>query len=330
MALFKGSYLIAGATGAIGRSLAAVIRQRGGTPVLCGRDAAKLEALQRELAALPSPRSDAALPPSVVVDFADPEQVNEPPPPAKRARARGTEGQAEVAGKRKAGSGLQGCVSGLPRSRNNRQVASTAYLFIVRPLPNNAAASPQVAAHLSPDQLPSDLCGFAYAVGSVTLKPLRSADPQAFLDAFRLNTVSAVEATKAVLPLLKGQKVAENASIVLFSTVAVQSGFPNHAVVSAAKGGVEGLTRALAAELAAAKVRVNCVAPSLTDESTITKPLTSNQKMAAAIAAAHPLPRLGRPFDSAAAAAYLLSEDAAWVTGQVLGVDGGRSSLVLK
>ena len=170
-----------------------------------------------------------------------------------------------------------------------------------------------------------DLRGCAYAVGSITLKPLRSTKPSDYLNAFTLNAVSAAELLKAATPLMKKSG---GGSAVLFSTVAVQSGFANHAVVSAAKGAVEGLSRALAAELAPISVRVNCVAPSLTGGgSAMAAPMLKNEKAAAAIAASHPLGRLGTPEDSAALAAFLLSDEAAWITGQVLGVDGGRSSL---
>merc|ERR1719310_219152 len=130
--------------------------------------------------------------------------------------------------------------------------------------------------------LPGDLRGLAYAAGSVTLKPLRSAKPTDFASSFALNAVSAAEVIKAATPSLKKN----SGSVVLFSSVAVQSGFSNHAVISASKGAVEGLTRALSAELAP-NVRVNCVAPSLTHTSAMSEPLTKNEKTAAAIAAAH-------------------------------------------
>tara|TARA_B110001452_G_scaffold164390_1_gene137126 strand:- start:1273 stop:2004 length:732 start_codon:yes stop_codon:yes gene_type:complete len=168
--------------------------------------------------------------------------------------------------------------------------------------------------------LPADLKGVAYAAGSVTLKPLRSATPADFATSLALNAISAAETIKAATPALKKNQ----GSVVLFSSVAVQSGFSNHAVISASKGAVEGLTRALSAELAP-HVRVNCVAPSLTHTSAMSTPLTSNEKTAAAIAAAHAIPRLGAPEDSSELAAFLLSESATWMTGQVIGVDGGRS-----
>ena len=113
--------------------------------------------------------------------------------------------------------------------------------------------------------------------------------------------------------------------VVLFSSIAARAGFPNHAAIAAAKAGVEGLALSLAAELAPA-VRVNCVAPSLT-RTRIAEPLTKSPQMADAIAKLHPLPRLGEGDDPAALADFLLSDAAGWITGQVVGVDGGRSTV---
>jgi len=165
--------------------------------------------------------------------------------------------------------------------------------------------------------------GVVYAVGSIVLKPLKAARESDYLEAFRLNVVGAAEAIRLLHPALSA-----TSSIVLFSTVAAGQGFPNHSIIAAAKGGVEALTRTLAAELAP-RTRVNCIAPSLTDTPLAT-PLTKNAPMAAAIAAMHPIPRLGTPEDSAALASFLLSEQTGWITGQVIGVDGGRGTLRVK
>ncbi|MDZ7822938.1 MAG: SDR family oxidoreductase [Ahrensia sp.] len=114
----------------------------------------------------------------------------------------------------------------------------------------------------------------------------------------------------------------------MFSTVAVGQGFAAHASVAMAKGAVEGLTRALAAELAPA-VRVNAIAPSLTDTQ-LASSMTSSEQMSKAIAAMHPIPRLGQPSDMAALAEVLLTQKGSWITGQIIGVDGGRSTLRTK
>jgi len=124
-------------------------------------------------------------------------------------------------------------------------------------------------------------------------------------------------------------KAAEgDAAILLFSSIAVSQGFTAHASIAMAKGAVEGLTRSLAAELAP-KIRVNAIAPSLT-KTPLAKALTSNENMANAIAALHPIPRLGEPEDIAGLAALLMTPQASWITGQIIGVDGGRSSLRVK
>ena len=142
---------------------------------------------------------------------------------------------------------------------------------------------------------------------------------------FRVNALGAVRAVQAALPVFKKH---DAASVLFFSTVAVAQGFTAHASVAMAKGAIEGLTRALAAELAP-KVRVNCIAPSLT-KTDLAKALTANETMATAIAQMHALQRLGEADDIAPLAALLLSPEAGWISGQIVGVDGGRSSLRTK
>jgi NAD(P)-dependent dehydrogenase (short-subunit alcohol dehydrogenase family) len=171
-----------------------------------------------------------------------------------------------------------------------------------------------------------ELAGVIYCVGSINLKPLARLTAADFTRDFRLNAEGAALAVQAALPALKASQ--RTASVTLFSTVAVHQGFTAHASVAMAKGAVEGLTLALAAELAP-KIRVNCIAPSLT-RTPLAKALTGNEQMATAIAQMHPLPRLGEPEDVARLAAFLATDDAAWITGQIIGVDGGRSSLRTK
>ena len=165
------------------------------------------------------------------------------------------------------------------------------------------------------------LNGLAYCVGSIDLKPLKLTKKSDFMQSFNLNLISATEIIKSTSDNLKQNK----GSIVLFSTVAVKRGFTNHAIVASAKGAVEGLTVSLAAEFAP-NIRVNCIAPSLT-KSKISNFLLKNEKIAEGIAKMHPLKRLGEGSDSSAVAHFLLSDQSTWITGQVFGVDGGRSSL---
>ena len=167
----------------------------------------------------------------------------------------------------------------------------------------------------------SEIKGLAYCVGSIDLKPLRMVNEQDFQKCMKLNLYSAVEAIKGFQESLKKNK----GSIVLFSTVAAQRGFTNHAIIASAKAAVEGLTVSLAAEFAP-NIRVNCIAPSLTN-SKIAEPMLKNKVLAESIAKAHPLKRLGEGQDSAALAKFLLTDESSWMTGQIIAVDGGRSKL---
>jgi len=167
----------------------------------------------------------------------------------------------------------------------------------------------------------SEIKGLAFCVGSIDLKPFRLVNEQDFQKCMKLNLYSAVDAIKGFQESLKKNK----GSIVLFSTVAAQRGFTNHAIIASTKAAVEGLTVSLAAEFAP-NIRVNCVAPSLT-KSKIAEPMLKNAALAEGIAKAHPLKRLGEGKDSAALAKFLLTEDSSWVTGQIIAVDGGRSKL---
>ncbi len=163
--------------------------------------------------------------------------------------------------------------------------------------------------------------GLAYCVGSIDLKPIKMTQKSDYMKSFNLNLISATEIIRRSTDKLKQNK----GSIVLFSTVAVKRGFTNHSIVASSKGAIEGLTVSLAAEFAP-NIRVNCIAPSLT-KSKISNFILKNEKMADSIAKMHPLKRLGEGSDSSSVANFLLSNDSSWITGQILGVDGGRSSL---
>lgn len=175
---------------------------------------------------------------------------------------------------------------------------------------------------IAENELPATLDGVVYCPGSINLKPFRSLKPAAFLEDFQVNLIGAVKVLQASFKALKN---APAPAVVLFSTVAVGQGMPFHASVAAAKGAVEGLARSLAAEWAPA-IRVNCIAPSLTDTPLAARLLSSDEKKEAA-GARHPLKRVGTAAEVAALAQFLLSENSGWMTGQVIGLDGGMSSL---
>lgn len=170
--------------------------------------------------------------------------------------------------------------------------------------------------------LPEVLHGLAYCPGSINLRSFKTLKPADFEEELRINVSGAVIAIKAALkPLQK----AGQASVVLFSTVAVQTGLPFHASIASSKGAIEGLTRSLAAEFAPG-IRFNAIAPSLTDTPLAARLLEGETKQEAA-AQRHPLKRFGKPEDMAETAAFLLSEKASWITGQVLHIDGGYGAL---
>ena len=182
-----------------------------------------------------------------------------------------------------------------------------------------------VAEPFPADALPPTLDGMVYCPGSIRLRPLARLTEQEFVEDFQLNVLGAVKVIQACRKALR--KAEAGASIVLFSTVAVQTGMPFHASVASAKGAVEGLTRSLAAEMAP-HIRVNAVAPSMTDTPLAAALLADDAKRKAA-ADRHPLKRVGSPEDIASAAVFLLGEESSWITGQVVGVDGGMGPIRL-
>jgi len=172
------------------------------------------------------------------------------------------------------------------------------------------------------DFLPDTLNGLIYCPGSINLRPFERIKPVDFLNDYQLQVVGAIKVIQAVAPKLK---ISDNAAIILFSTFAVQTGLQFHSQVSASKGAIEGLTKALAAEYAP-RIRVNCIAPSLTDTPLAASLLNSDQKRESN-AQRHPLKRIGTAEDIVNMVEFLLSSKAGWITGQIMHVDGGISTL---
>lgn len=173
---------------------------------------------------------------------------------------------------------------------------------------------------LDTSSLPDELHGFVYCPGSINLKPFKMMSLDTFEQDMQLNFFSLVKTVKTIIG-----KMSEGASMVFFSTVAVGTGMPFHTSVAAAKGAIEGFAKSMAAEYAP-KIRVNVVAPSLVD-TPLAGRLLSNDKKVEMMSQRHPLKRVGKPEDIANIAAFLLSDDSSWMTGQIVGVDGGMSTL---
>ncbi len=172
---------------------------------------------------------------------------------------------------------------------------------------------------------PEVVDGLVYAPGSINLKPFNRLSPDDFKNDFEINVLGAVKTIQRLLPNLKKS---ETASVVLFSSVATKLGMPFHASISASKSAVEGLTKSLAGELSAQKIRVNCIAPSLTDTNLASQLLSTPEKREAS-GKRHPLQRVGTADEMAKMAEFLLSDHASWITGQIIGIDGGMGSVKL-
>lgn len=175
------------------------------------------------------------------------------------------------------------------------------------------------------DELPNiegKINGIVYCPGTINLKPMKSLRIEDFQNDFEVNLLGTV---KVINKYFNNLKLAEKASIVLFSTVAVQTGMPYHASIASAKGAIEGLTRSLAAEFSPS-IRVNCIAPSITNTPLADKLLNNESKLKAS-EDRHPLKRIGSALEIAELTAFLLSDNAGFITGQIIKVDGGISSV---
>ncbi len=170
--------------------------------------------------------------------------------------------------------------------------------------------------------LPDSIDGLLYMPGTIRLRPFNRLSIDDFREEYEINFLGAVH---FIQHALNGLKNGDHPSVVLFSTVAVQMGMPFHSSIASAKAAIEGLVRSLAAEYAP-NIRFNAIAPSLT-ETNLSEALLNTDAKRESSANRHPLKRIGQPEDIASAACFLLSPDASWITGQVLAVDGGMSSL---
>lgn len=171
-------------------------------------------------------------------------------------------------------------------------------------------------------EFPEVIDGLIYAPGSINLKPFNRLSEDDFKNDFQINVLGAIKIIQKILPNLKKS---ESASVVLFSTVAAKLGMPFHSSVAASKSAVEGLVKSLAAEFAMQKIRVNAVAPSLTDTSLASQLLSTPEKRESADKR-HPLQRIGNPAEIAEMIAFLISEKSGWITGQIIGIDGGMGA----
>lgn len=173
-------------------------------------------------------------------------------------------------------------------------------------------------------ELPDRLDGLVYCPGAVSLGPFARLSPQSFREDFELQVIGAVKVIQAVLNRLQKS---DQASVVLFSSVAASMGFNFHSQVATSKSALEGLAVSLAAEFAP-KIRVNVLAPSITQTPLTEKYLNSAEKIKSN-EKRHPLQKIGKVEDIASYVKFLLSTESSWVTGQVLSVDGGLSKIKL-
>ena len=208
-------------------------------------------------------------------------------------------------------------------NQNNRVIVLSRDKRNLDGMPNAEFYSADVTRTI--DDLPNiegEINGIVYCPGTINLKPMKSLKIEDFQNDFEINVLGAV---KVINKYFANLKSSENASIVLFSTVAVQTGMPYHASICFGKRSVEGLTRSLAAEFAPS-IRVNCIAPSITNTPLAEKLLNNEAKLKAS-EERHPLKRIGEAKEIAELASFLLSENSGFITGQIIKADGGISSI---
>jgi len=182
-----------------------------------------------------------------------------------------------------------------------------------------------LSGNLDEINFPDVIDGLVYAPGTINLKPFNRLSIDGFKNDFEINVLGAVTTIQKLLPNLKRS---ETASVVLFSSVAAKLGMPFHSSISASKSAVEGLTKSLAAELSAQKIRVNAIAPSLTDTNLASQLLLTPEKREAS-GKRHPLQRVGNAAEIGKMVEFLLSENSSWITGQIIGIDGGMGNVKL-
>jgi 3-oxoacyl-[acyl-carrier protein] reductase len=227
---------------------------------------------------------------------------------------------------------IVGCGKGIGLATAKR-LAEEHQIIGISKTPSEALSHPNIefypvdilSENLDQINLPDKVDGLVYAPGSINLKPFHRLSEEDFTNDFNINVMGAVKIIQKVLPNLKKSA---SASIVLFSSVAAKQGMPFHASVSASKNAVEGLVRSLAAEFSSLNIRVNAIAPSLTDTPLASQLLSTPEKRDNA-AKRHPLHRIGQVDEMAALVAFLLSDNSTWITGQTIGVDGGLGNLKL-
>ena len=174
------------------------------------------------------------------------------------------------------------------------------------------------------DNLPEieNIDSVIYCPGSINLKPILQLKEEDFVNDFNINVLGAIKTVKTYLNNLKK---GDDPSLLFFSTVAVGQGMPFHSSVSVAKAGIEGLTKSLAAELAPS-IRVNCIAPTIT-RTDMAQRILRNEKIEENIANKHPLKKICEAKDISDMADFLISHNAKNITGQIMHVDGGMSTL---